>query len=342
MTTRNLISIICPNYNKENYVADTIKSVISQTSDQWELIIVDDGSTDDSIEIISSFTSAYSNIKLLKRDISPKGGSTCRNIGLSIAKGQYILFLDSDDILAPHCLEQRLRCTERKQINTFGVFPIGNFKERIGDSGKVWETEPEKDHLKSFLSHKLPWHTSSVLWNKTFLLELNGFNEHYARLQDVELHTRALLATSNYYIFDKAEPDVYYRISQNRSRSIYSQHKYISLFAESAKAYIVEFNERISNLNMPKRKRRTLRKALYGTVFALFERPLTYGYRLNFIDKQDALDIVHELKMDDMLMNLIPFHKSLLLTVYIKLFQLNAWKIKGFNASVRSALKGLQ
>ena len=94
---KNLVSIITPMYNSEKYIRMTIESAINQTYNDWEMIIVDDCSSDNSPEIVSEYIKYDSRIKYIRTD-SNKGVSNARNIALKIAKGQFISFLDSDDI----------------------------------------------------------------------------------------------------------------------------------------------------------------------------------------------------------------------------------------------------
>ena len=108
------VSVITPNFNRANTLPGTIESVIAQTCDHWEMIIVDDGSTDESFSIISGFAECDSRIKAFKRHRMPKGPSTCRNIGAEKAAGKYLVFLDSDDLLAEHCLSQRIEMMQKK------------------------------------------------------------------------------------------------------------------------------------------------------------------------------------------------------------------------------------
>lgn len=96
-------SIIIPNYNKAQYIEQTIRSVITQTCKDWECIIIDDGSTDNSVEIIKKIALTDSRIQTIFK--SNSGVADTRNLGLSRAKGKYILFLDADDYIAERKLE---------------------------------------------------------------------------------------------------------------------------------------------------------------------------------------------------------------------------------------------
>lgn len=98
---RILFSIVLPVYNGEQYVEDTIQSVLNQTYDNYELIVVNDGSTDKTHDIIKRFE--QSNVKVV---IKQNGGvSTARNVGMTYVRGDYLMFIDADDMLEPTALE---------------------------------------------------------------------------------------------------------------------------------------------------------------------------------------------------------------------------------------------
>ena len=92
----NMISIIMPVYNTELYLETAILSVLMQTYDDFELICIDDCSSDSSLEILERYSVSDSRIKIIKNDTN-KGLSYNRNLGMDIAQGEYVLFLDSDE-----------------------------------------------------------------------------------------------------------------------------------------------------------------------------------------------------------------------------------------------------
>lgn len=105
-----LVSIIMPTYDCERYIAEAIRSVFSQTYSNWELIIVDDCSTDNTEEIVKAFTDKRIHYQ---RNAHNKGAALTRNEALKIAKGHYIAFLDSDDLWAPEKLERQVAFMEQ-------------------------------------------------------------------------------------------------------------------------------------------------------------------------------------------------------------------------------------
>ena len=103
---QELVSIIMPVYNSERFIEQTIKSVLNQTYNNWELFIIDDCSSDKSIEIVKDISSNDKRIKLITLEIN-NGPAFARNKGIELANGKYIAFLDSDDIWHSEKLEKQ-------------------------------------------------------------------------------------------------------------------------------------------------------------------------------------------------------------------------------------------
>jgi len=103
----NLVSIITPSYKSEKFISQTIKSVLAQTYQNWEMIIVDDVSPDNSNEIIEEYSKKDSRIKLIKLEQN-SGPAVARNRAIEEASGRYIAFLDADDLWMPQKLEKQL------------------------------------------------------------------------------------------------------------------------------------------------------------------------------------------------------------------------------------------
>ena len=103
---KTLLSVIVPAYNRETYISECLQSVLSQMPENCELIVVDDGSTDATPQILETYGRSYPNVRIFIRE--HKGASGARNTGLVNAKGEYVTFLDCDDCLAEHFLENAL------------------------------------------------------------------------------------------------------------------------------------------------------------------------------------------------------------------------------------------
>lgn len=206
-----LISIIIPTFNSEKYIKECIESVIKQTYSNWELIIVDDGSCDNTIEIVSTFEHNHENIHLIKRTSLPKGANKCRNIGIYNSKGIYLIFLDSDDYLEPFCLSQRV-----DNVLKYSTLNIAIFKTKLlnMESGelKIKSELKISDPIPYIISLKHVWQTTAPIWKKKFIVKIGMFNEKYERLQNIELDFRAISNNNvKYKLFSNQKADYVHR-----------------------------------------------------------------------------------------------------------------------------------
>ena len=108
-----LISIIMPVYNGERFLSEAIESIIAQTYENWELLAVDDGSTDKSLQIIEAYAEKDGRIKLLKNDSGEHGPGIARNYGIDRISGKYTYFLDADDWIEKDLLECTVSLAEK-------------------------------------------------------------------------------------------------------------------------------------------------------------------------------------------------------------------------------------
>lgn len=100
MNAQPLVSIIIPTYNRAHLIGETLDSVLAQTYQNWECIVVDDGSSDDTNALMKTYCEQDSRFRYYHRPKErKKGGNICRNIGIDKAQGDFISFLDSDDFI---------------------------------------------------------------------------------------------------------------------------------------------------------------------------------------------------------------------------------------------------
>mgnify|MGYP005748952649 CR=1 FL=1 len=126
------VSIITPSHNCASFISETIQSVLNQSFSDWEMIIVDDCSTDDSVEVIQSFVERDSRIKLIRLPEN-SGAAVARNRGIEAAQGRYIAFLDSDDLWVPDKLEKQLAFMQANDYPfTYAAY------DRIDENGQVF------------------------------------------------------------------------------------------------------------------------------------------------------------------------------------------------------------
>ncbi len=206
------ISIITPLYNREKMIVNAVYSIVNQIYSNWEMIIVDDGSADKSKAVVEELIKQDNRINLYIRENLPKGASTCRNIGISKAKGEYIIFLDSDDMLKDFALQQRMDEIIKNPNLDFLVFQTQDFqhnnsKEKI----RLWNTITQEDNLIRFFKLDSVWHTSGAIWKAKTLKKYLSFDEKLLCWQDVDFHIQALMKNLQYKLFFNLPPDVLYR-----------------------------------------------------------------------------------------------------------------------------------
>lgn len=291
-----LVSIIVPSFNKEKYISETILSVISQTYSNWELLIIDDCSNDNTVVIIESYSEIDDRIKVFKNQ-SNNGANYCRNQGINSSIGNYIIFLDADDILMPTCLANRVEYIENNQVD-FCVFALGTFYKTIGDSKSIWYPNSKKP-LIDFIQHNLPWQTMQPIWRKSFLLKIGGFDELFQRLQDVEMHTKALLVNDVKYKQISNKLDCYYRIEEERKN--FSSFLFLKRWVKSAVMYCDKFEILLEHKH---------RKFIFGTILKTYSQ-IFLNLKQKKITDQEFQELQKEL-FSSYICNEMSFYRKLL------------------------------
>lgn len=159
-----MISVIVPVYNVERYLRECVDSILNQTYEDFEVLLVDDGSTDGSGNICDEYASKDKRVRVIHK---PNGGvSSARNIGLDNARGAWLTFCDSDDFVGPDYILNLIGGVERPEIDL-----VFNYAVVQSNGVAIPEKYPEKtisvnnlDDL--FLNNDLIWHTST--WSKLF------------------------------------------------------------------------------------------------------------------------------------------------------------------------------
>lgn len=214
---KGLVSIIIPMYNAEEFSSAMIESIIAQTYTNWELIVVDDGSTDNSLNIIRSFEQKDKRIKLICRpsDVE-KGAPSCRNIGIQESQGEFIIFFDADDYIAPYCLSQRVDFMVNHPKCDFAIFPMLAFKEKLFDSKNyIWGYKQESNIVKNFISGTIPFVVVTNIYKRSSIISKELYwDTNLKSLQDSGYNIMALEKECS-YVFSNSKPDYFYRISGN-------------------------------------------------------------------------------------------------------------------------------
>lgn len=183
------VSVVIPCYNTEVYIAQAIRSVLNQAQCDFEIVVVNDGSTDSSAEIVQQFTSADHRVRLVEQE--NQGLSAARNTGFRESKGEYIHFLDADDELLPGALSSLTRCLDE---NKEYAVAVGGW-QLIDETGKLLAQEKPKsgeirgDHLLE--RNRLPVH--AALHRRTNFEQAGLFDTSLKSAEDWEVYCRMVL-----------------------------------------------------------------------------------------------------------------------------------------------------
>lgn len=214
---KNLVSIVIATYNRANLIAETLDSVLAQTYEHWECVIVDDGSSDNTEEVVAKYA-ADARIRFFKRPPDRiKGPNASRNYGIENSFGEFIMSLDSDDWILPDYLQKKIKIfTDQPEID--GVLSktimVNNEKEIIK---KELRTKLTNNLLEDFISLNVSWYMHDILWKKGFLKDKILYNEKLLKMLDRDFHIRRLIEKPNLFLVD--EYLALYRIHENSNSS---------------------------------------------------------------------------------------------------------------------------
>ncbi|MEB3336322.1 MAG: glycosyltransferase [Leptolyngbyaceae bacterium] len=193
-----LVSIIIPSYNAELYISEAIASALDQTYPNIEVIVVDDGSSDRSIEVIQSFGD-----RIRFEAISHRGACAARNRGLALSRGEFIQFLDADDALLPHKIETQLPIL------------ISGQADLVFCNGYLFGDDRPQRPIKKLLGLPTPigidpfiyclsngFGTEGPLHRRSLLSQVKGFRENLIGAQEFDLHVRLGAIGANLFKID--------------------------------------------------------------------------------------------------------------------------------------------
>ena len=206
-----LVSIIIPTKNRADWLLEAVASIQSQTYPEWEAIIVDDGTAEKERSRVKGLLDSESRCSYQPRAGVTSGAPVCRNQGLQLARGDYVVFLDDDDALASNCLENRVSAMESRPGLDFLVTPCQAFKSVLGDTSLIHNIETGQDALDRFICLDTPWPISGPLWRRESLVRVGPWNENLPSFQDWDFHIRALVCGLRYQ-WSGQVPDCYWRL----------------------------------------------------------------------------------------------------------------------------------
>ncbi|RTY93153.1 glycosyltransferase family 2 protein [Flavobacterium sp. RSP46] len=192
---RPLVTIIMATYNRAHFIVETLQSIQSQVFTNWECLIIDDGGSDNTIDVIAPLLEKDTRFQFFKRpDSYIKGLPGSRNYGLDLAQGDYVIFFDDDDIVHPQNLELCVKELSKQNVSFCrylrNVF-FDDFDYNFEFSKDYASFFVTKSDVEKLLINELPFNSCAVMWHRT-CFDGNRFVEHLMYAEEWELYSRIL------------------------------------------------------------------------------------------------------------------------------------------------------
>jgi teichuronic acid biosynthesis glycosyltransferase TuaG len=256
-----LVSIIMPAYNADRYVAESIRSVLAQSFGNWELVVVDDGSTDNTREVVQGFVAGDARVKYLER---PNGGqAAARNTGLAAARGNLIAFLDADDLWLPEKLAAQIAVLDRTNVDL--VYSDGYIFSEDGAEDRFnilpGEARGAEMFRALFTSNRIA--TLSVLVKRRVLDSAGRFDEDraYQNCEDYDLWMRLAKNGASFY----GMPEKLMRYRRHSGATTYTASK---LLAPMLSVILKHAPDPLLDRELVKRRVRSLYRELISSLVA--------------------------------------------------------------------------
>lgn len=221
----SLVSIIIPTYNRAHLIGETLDSVLAQTYKNWECIVVHDGSTDFTDELLEFYCEKDSRIQYYHRPQDrPKGANACRNYGFEMCKGEYVMWLDSDDVLDKNYLQEKIELCSSKPDLVMSSYYYSSYDFK---RSRVRRFDLLNENLfLAYVTDKIEVQIHSCLWNRKFL-KGKLFDESLYRFQDNDFNLRMFYANPTFQFTDKklgfVRGGVVNRISSPKNQNLRTQ-----------------------------------------------------------------------------------------------------------------------
>lgn len=221
------LSIVMPVFNNRDLVVEMWRSIIDNEFVDWELLAIDDGSDDDCYSSLSTFASNDKRVRYFRRKSDVKGAQSCRNEGLSLATGEFVIFFDSDDIITTSCLGTRVKSLDERKDVDFMVFPSGVIRDNVFSDKEdefAFGYPVYGDDYNAFARRTLPF----IVWNNIYRTERLRekdirWDERLLSLQDADFNLQCMFSGMTYDYYRgkdttrsySAKADIGYRIDGN-------------------------------------------------------------------------------------------------------------------------------
>lgn len=192
------VTIIMATYNRAHFIVETLQSIQNQSCTDWECLIIDDGGTDNTVEVINLILEQDKRFLFIKRpETYKKGLPGCRNYGLDVAKGDYIIFFDDDDIVHPDNLKTCIEIFDEKDVDFchYQKLAYSGSRPKIGSDPITIRRYLSKDDIENIVTQKIGLASCTVMWKRK-CFENCRFNESLQYAEEWECYSR--LMTENF------------------------------------------------------------------------------------------------------------------------------------------------
>lgn len=304
-------SIIIPCYNVEKYIEKTIKSVLSQTYSNFELLLINDGSTDNTFKIIKQLKETDDRIRVFSQE--NLGVSQTRNKGISLSKGEFIYFLDGDDLIENNLLEKANEIFDKKEIDVFSFgYDVFRGENRLELSNKKFDSSilTSKEFLKRFFVKDIPQSICSLIVKKEIFKNLY-FKENMVVGEDLEFQIQLLL-NNEINIYYSSDRFFHYIRRENSATT-------------TNKMNINYFNILLCFENLRKQILKKKIKEFFNYHIEIFFSAINGLSKKNFT-KENYADIKKELAKYDYILDSFKFRfkkREVILLILIVLYKIN-------------------
>jgi glycosyltransferase involved in cell wall biosynthesis len=226
-TLQPLVSIIIPTYNRADLIGNTLDSILSQTYTNWECIVIDDGSIDNTNEVLKEFCERDSRFQYhLRPNSILKGANSCRNLGFKLSKGKYINWFDSDDLYSENYIKRLIN----EFTNDLDVL-VCEIEQFTSKSKRKVNTIFSNKIIEDYLVGNITFYVSGPLWRKSFLSRQDYlFDETISNLDDWDFNLRMLYQKPRIKYLHY--PLIYYRVHENSLSHEIDKLNIIEVFSE--------------------------------------------------------------------------------------------------------------
>ncbi|MBO3099915.1 glycosyltransferase family 2 protein [Gelidibacter sp. DF109] len=197
-----MVSIIMPTYNRAHLITETLDSIIAQSYIHWECLVIDDGSSDNTMVVINKYTNRDSRIKLFCRPESkPKGANACRNIGLEKAQGNYVVFFDSDDLMTENHLEVKVHAMQKYNCD-YVITRTEYFNHTSEKLRNYYNFEDFKISKYNYIAQNINWLTLDICIKRDLATRIR-FNEALQSGQEYNYFSILVHHSTHAYFIDK-------------------------------------------------------------------------------------------------------------------------------------------